>query len=138
LIYGARECGRLVMEEGLAARFERHARGGRAMVAGVQAMGLKVYGDPAFKMSNVTGIEIPSGVEGERVRTRMREDFGVEIGSSFGPLHGRIWRIGAMGFNCTKPNILNTLGAFEAVLRGEGVQLKSGAAVDAALRAFAA
>ncbi len=126
------------MEEGLQSRFARHARASRAIVAGIEAMGLEVYGDPRFKMSNVTGVEIPAGVEGERVRTRMREDFGIEIGSSSGPLHGRIWRIGCMGFNCTKPNLLNTLGAFEAVLRAEGVAVKSGAAVDAALEAWAA
>jgi len=70
------------------------------------------------------------------VRTRMRDDFGIEIGTSFGPLHGKIWRIGAMGYNATKPNVLNTLGALEACLRAEGVKLKSGAGVDAALQSY--
>jgi (S)-ureidoglycine-glyoxylate aminotransferase len=138
LLYGARECARLVLEEGLEARFARHARCGAAMAAGIQAMGLGVYGDLAHKMSNVTGIVIPGGVDGEQVRALMRADFGIEIGSSFGPLHGRIWRIGAMGYNATKPNVLNTLAAFEAVLRGVGVAVRSGAAVDAARAAFEA
>jgi (S)-ureidoglycine-glyoxylate aminotransferase len=88
-------------------------------------------------MSNVTGVVIPEGVDGERVRARMRSDFGIEIGSSFGPLRGKIWRLGAMGYNCTKPNVLTTLGALEAVLRTEGIGVPSGAAVDAALSAFA-
>ena len=136
MLYGARECARLVLEEGLEARFARHAGAGEAVCAGVEAMGLKVFGERRYKMANVTGIEIPAGVDGERVRTRMREDFGIEIGSSFGPLHGKIWRIGAMGFNCTKPNVLATLAALEGVLRGEGFRLPSGAAVDAALAAF--
>ena len=56
----------------------------------------------------------------------MREDFGVEIGSSFGKLHGRIWRIGAMGTNATRPAVLATLAAFEAVLRSEGFAARSG------------
>ncbi|MDB5461121.1 MAG: serine--pyruvate aminotransferase, partial [Caulobacteraceae bacterium] len=95
------------------------------------------FGDKAHKMANVTGVVIPEGVDGETVRARMREDFSIEIGSSFGPLHGRIWRIGAMGYNATKPNVLTTLGALEAVLRGVGASVRSGAAVDAALAVFA-
>jgi (S)-ureidoglycine-glyoxylate aminotransferase len=137
LVYGARECARLVLGEGLAARFARHALGGQAMSAGLEAMGLTVYGDRRHKMTNVTGVYVPAGIDGERIRARMRTDFGIEIGSSFGPLHGLIWRIGAMGYNCTKPNILSTLGALEAVLRTEGFLVPSGAAVDAALAVFA-
>jgi (S)-ureidoglycine-glyoxylate aminotransferase len=137
LLYGARECARLVLEEGLEARFARHAKCSAAVVAGIEAMGLKVFGDQAHKMANVTGILIPEGVESEPVRARMRDDFGIEIGSSFGALQGKIWRIGAMGYNATKPNVLTTLGALEAVLRGSGAKVKSGAAVDAALAAFA-
>ncbi len=137
MLYGARECARIVLEEGLEARFARHAAAGAAVVAGVEAMGLTVFGDKAHKMTNVTGILIPPGVDGEAVRLSMRVDFGIEIGSSFGALHGKIWRIGAMGYNATKPNVLQTLAALEAVLRGQGVALKSGAAVDAALGVFA-
>jgi (S)-ureidoglycine-glyoxylate aminotransferase len=136
MLYGARECARIVLEEGLDARFKRHAAAGAAVVAGIEAMGLTVFGDKANKMSNVTGIIIPNGVDGEAVRSAMRLDFGIEIGSSFGPLHGKIWRIGAMGYNATKPKVLQTLGALEAVLRGQGVALKSGAGVDAALEVF--
>jgi (S)-ureidoglycine-glyoxylate aminotransferase len=138
LLYGARECARLVLEEGLAARFARHALCGQAVVAGVEAMGLTVYGDKAHKMSNVTGIVIPEGVDGEQVRALMREEFSIEIGSSFGPLQGRIWRIGAMGYNATRPSVLTTLGALEAVLRGVGAGVRSGAAVDAARAVFEA
>ena len=137
MLYGARECARIILEEGLPARFARHAAAGRAMVAGVEAMGLTVYGDARYKMANVTGIEIPPTVDGEKVRARMREDFAIEIGSAFGPLQGKIWRIGTMGWNCTKPNVLTTLAALEAVLRTEGLALPSGAAVDAALKAYA-
>lgn len=138
LLYGARECARLVLEEGLQARFARHALCGRAVVAGVEAMGLCVYGDKAHKMSNVTGVVIPEGVDGEQVRALMREEFSIEIGSSFGPLQGKIWRIGAMGYNATRPAVLTTLGALEAVLRGAGAAVRSGAAVDAARAVFEA
>jgi len=107
------------------------------VVAGVEAMGLSVYGDKAHKMTNVTGVLIPPGVDGDRVRTRMRTDFEIEIGTAFGPLAGKIWRIGAMGVNARKHAVLTTLAALEAVLRGEGFAFKAGAGVDAALGVFA-
>ncbi len=138
LLYGAYECARIVLEEGLEARFARHALCSEAVVAGIEAMGLTVFGDQAHKMSNVTGVVIPPGVDGDAVRVRMLQDYSIEIGSSFGPLHGKIWRIGAMGYNATRPAVLTTLGALEAVLRGQGAAVKSGAGVDAALAVFEA
>lgn len=137
MLYGARECARIVLGEGLDTRFARHAAAGKAMTAGLRGMGLTVFGDDAYRMSNVTGVFIPEGVDGERVRTRMREDFEIEIGTAFGPLQGRIWRIGAMGYNAMKHKVLITLGALEAVLRTEGFAVKSGAGVDAALASYA-
>ncbi|WP_156681599.1 pyridoxal-phosphate-dependent aminotransferase family protein [Sphingomonas profundi] len=136
MLYGARECARVVLAEGLERRFARHAAAGRAVTAGVRAMGLTVFGDDRFRMTNVTGILIPKGVDGERVRTAMREHFEIEIGSAFGPLQGRIWRIGAMGYNAMKHKVLLTLGALEAVLRAEGYRFPAGAGVDAALEAW--
>ena len=138
MLYGARECARVALCEGLEARYARHARAGRAVVAGVRAMGLTVFGDDRHRMTNVTGIYIPDGVDGEAVRRRMREDFEIEIGSAFGPLAGRMWRIGAMGYNAMKHKVLLTLGALEAVLRAEGFALPAGAGVDAALAAWEA
>jgi (S)-ureidoglycine---glyoxylate transaminase len=138
LLYGARECARLVLEEGLEDRFARHALCSKAVSAGIEAMGLTVYGDKAHKMANVTGVVIPEGLDSETVRTLMREEFSIEIGSSFGPLNGKIWRIGAMGYNAKKPAVLTTLAALEAVLRGVGAKVRSGAGVDAARVVFEA
>ncbi|MEO6218083.1 MAG: alanine--glyoxylate aminotransferase family protein [Sphingomonas sp.] len=136
MLYGARECARVALGEGLEARFARHAAAGRAVVAGARAMGLTVFGDDAYRMTNVTGILIPDGVDGEAVRRRMREDFEIEIGAAFGPLQGKIWRIGAMGYNAMKHKVALTLGALEAVLRAEGFTTPAGAGVDAALEAW--
>jgi (S)-ureidoglycine-glyoxylate aminotransferase len=136
MLYGARECARVALGEGLEARFARHAAAGRAVVAGARALGLTVFGDDRTRMTNVTGIFIPEGVDGERVRRRMREDFEIEIGTSFGPLQGRVWRIGAMGYNAMKHKVLITLGALEAVLRAEGFVAEPGAGVDAALASY--
>jgi (S)-ureidoglycine-glyoxylate aminotransferase len=136
MLYGARECARVALGEGLAARYARHEAAGRAVVAGARAMGLTVFGDDRSRMTNVTGIHIPPGVDGEAVRRRMREDFEIEIGTAFGPLAGKIWRIGAMGYNAQKHKVLITLGALEAVLRATGHPTPPGAGVDAALEAW--
>ena len=138
MLYAARECARILLQEGLPAAFARHAAASRAVVAGLQAMGLRLFGDLAHKMANVTGVWIPEGVNGDRVRKAMLEDFNIEIGTSFGPLHGRIWRIGAMGYNARKDAVLVTLGALEAVLAAEGFKLSRGAGVDAARASYAA
>jgi (S)-ureidoglycine---glyoxylate transaminase len=138
MLYAARECARVVLEEGLVARFARHGSAGRAVVAGAQALGLKIFGNPAYKMTNVTAVEIPAGIRGERVRERMRRDFEIEIGTAFGPLAGKVWRIGAMGVNARKDAVLTTLAALEAVLRHEGFAFTPGAGVDAALAVYEA
>ncbi|AKK68651.1 alanine--glyoxylate aminotransferase family protein [Xanthomonas translucens pv. undulosa] len=136
MLYAARECARVALQEGLPARFARHAAAGSAVAAGVRALGLQVFGDDRYRMANVTGVAIPAGIDGEAVRRRMREDFEIEIGTAFGPLQGKLWRIGAMGYNAMKHKVLITLGALEAVLRAEGYVCAPGAAVDAALAAW--
>ncbi|CAN5230759.1 alanine--glyoxylate aminotransferase family protein [soil metagenome] len=136
MLYAARECARVVLGEGLAARYARHVAAGRAMSAGLRAMGLILFGDDAHRMTNVTGVFIPAGIDGESIRTAMREHFEIEIGSAFGPLMGKIWRIGAMGYNAKKHNILITLGALEAALRQQGFVAPPGAAVEAAMAAW--
>jgi (S)-ureidoglycine-glyoxylate aminotransferase len=132
MLYAARECARIFLTEGHEHAFARHALAGRALVAGIDAMGLAVFGDPAHKMPHVTGVFIPEGVAGDRVRSALLADFNIEIGTSFGPLHGRIWRIGTMGVNARKDAVLATLGALDAVLAGERCRIPRGAAVDAA------
>jgi (S)-ureidoglycine---glyoxylate transaminase len=136
MLYAARECARILLKEGLPACFARHALASRAMTAGLTAMGLKLFGDQAHKMPNVTGVVVPAGVEGEKVRRSLLEDFGIEIGTSFGPLKGRIWRIGTMGYNCRKQNVLMTLNALETVLATQGFGLPRGAGADAALATY--
>ncbi|AOX20805.1 pyridoxal-phosphate-dependent aminotransferase family protein [Kozakia baliensis] len=119
MLYAARECARVMLEEGLEARFARHAAAGAAMTAGLRALGLTVYGQDAYRMSNVTGVYVPQDVDGERVRHRMREEYQIEIGTAFGPLAGKIWRIGAMGYNAELNKVRITLAALKEVLASE-------------------
>jgi len=136
MLYAARECGRILMQEGLAKAFKRHTLASKALSAGLEAMGLKLFGDQKHKMANVTGVYIPDGVEGEAARRMLLDDFNIEIGTSFGPLHGKIWRIGTMGYNARKDAVLMTLAALEAVLNAQKHKLPRGAAVDAALSVY--
>ena len=136
MLYAARECARILLQEGLPHAFARHARASEALVAGLRAMGLRLFGDLGHKMANVTGVYIPDGVNGDKARRALLQDFNIEIGTSFGPLHGKIWRIGTMGYNARADAVLNTLGALEAVLAGERFKLPRGAAVDAALAVY--
>jgi len=119
MLYAARECARVVLQEGLPAVFARHARASAALTSGLKAMGLKLFGDQAHKMPNVTGVWIPGGVDGDAVRRALLEEHNIEIGTSFGPLHGKIWRIGTMGYNAREDAIDRTLRALQTVLASQ-------------------
>ena len=137
MLYAARECARVVLSEGLEAGFARHDLSSRALRAGLQAMGLELFGDPDNRMANVTGVMIPAACgDGEAVRSQMLNDFGIEIGTSFGHLAGKIWRIGTMGHVCRKPNILRCLSALDAVLRRNGYDAPANAGIDAAYAVY--
>jgi (S)-ureidoglycine-glyoxylate aminotransferase len=136
MLYAAHECARILLQEGLEKAFQRHARASQALTEGLKAMGLKLFGDQRHKMANVTGVHIPQGVDGDKVRSALLKDFNIEIGTSFGPLHGRIWRIGTMGYNARPDAVLQTLAALDAVLHHESFKLPRGAGVDAALAVY--
>lgn len=136
MLYALREGVRIILAEGLEARFARHRLQEAALVAGLTAMGMSLYGDPSCKLTCVTCVNVPPGVDGESVRAMLLGRFGIEIASSFGPLKGRIWRIGTMGYSCSTKNVLHFLGAFEAVLLRHGVPVPAGAGVQAALDVY--
>ena len=118
MLYAAHECGRILLEEGLPHAFERHATASRELCAGLEAMGLRLFGDQKHKMASVTGVHIPDGVDGERVRRALLAEHSIEIGTSFGPLHGKIWRIGTMGYTARVDAVAATLAALKSVLAG--------------------
>ncbi|GCE76485.1 pyridoxal-phosphate-dependent aminotransferase family protein [Cellulomonas biazotea] len=136
MLYAARECARVLLDEGRDQVVARHARAGAAMLAGVRGLGLGVFGDVAHKMHNIVAVEIPAGVDGDGVRAALLHDYGIEIGTSFGPLHGRVWRIGTMGVNARRDAVLTTLAALEQVLRRAGARVPHGGGVDAAAEVY--
>lgn len=131
-LYGARECARIILEEGLDQCIARHQHHGEAMLHGVNAMGLELFGDISHKMNNVLGVMIPEGINDLAVRNSMLHDFGIEIGTSFGPLVGKVWRIGTMGYNARIQCVMQTLSALEAVLHRQGFTTPQGAGMQAA------
>ncbi|GAB3224138.1 alanine--glyoxylate aminotransferase family protein [Kineococcus gypseus] len=138
MLYGARECARLLVAEGLEAAVARGRLHGRAVLAGVRGLGLRVFGDVEHKMHNVVAVEVPDGAgDGEGVRAALLADYGIEIGTSFGPLAGKVWRIGTMGYNARKDAVLTTLAALEAVLRSGGVAVTAGGGTGAAQEVYA-
>jgi len=137
-LYAARECAALLVEEGVAAAVERHRLYGGAMAAGLRGLGLELFGDQEHRMNNVVGVLIPDGADDAAVRGAMLADYGIEIGTSFGPLRGRIWRIGTMGYNARTDAVLTTLAALEQVLRRAGAKVSAGGGVDAAYELCAA
>lgn len=138
MLFGARECARIILQEGIDTCIARHKLHGDALLAGIQGMGLKPFGNLKHKMNNVLGVYIPEHVHGEQIRQTLLNDFGIEIGTSFGPLHGKIWRIGTMGYNARKDTVLMTLSALEAVLNRFGFKTVQGAALQSAWDVYAA
>jgi (S)-ureidoglycine-glyoxylate aminotransferase len=136
MLYAARECARLAVREGLGPRIARHRLAGAAMALGLSALGLEIYGDSAHRMTHVVAVSAPAGLDYDTVRHRMRVDFQIEIGTAFGPLAGKVWRIGTMGLNARRDAVVATLAALETVLRREGFGFAAGAGVDAALAVY--
>jgi alanine-glyoxylate transaminase/serine-glyoxylate transaminase/serine-pyruvate transaminase len=137
LIYGMREALRIVLEEGLEARWERHAQNQQALIAGLEAMGLELFvKNAADRLVTVTAINIPAGLEDVKVRKQLLDEFNIEIAGGLGPLKGKIWRIGLMGHSSQKPNILLFLAALEKTLLDQGFGLPAGAGVGAAIQNY--
>lgn len=137
MLYAARECARVVLEEGLDKGIARHRLASSALRAGLEAMGLTLFGDASNRMANVTGVIIPASIrEPDKLRADLLSDFGIEIGTSFGPLAGKIWRIGTMGYVCRRQNVLRCLASLEQVLRRAGFAAPAGKGVDAAAAVY--
>ena len=138
MLYGSLECARILLEEGLDNAIARHELNGRALAEGLLAMNLQLYGDQQNRMNNVVGVYIPEQVNGALVRHDMLHDYGIEIGTSFGPLDGIIWRIGTMGYNARPDAVLKTLACLEQCLISSQHGMQPGAAVAAAKKTYAA
>ena len=137
-LYGFHEALVILQEEGLENSWARHAKNHAALKAGVEAMGLSFFVDEAYRLPQLNAVTIPEGVDEAAVRSTLLKSYNLEIGSGLGPMAGKIWRIGLMGFASNQTNVLNCLGALDAVLSGMGASIESGKAVGAAKAAYSA
>lgn len=132
MVYALYEALRLVVEEGLEARFARHALNAAALKAGIEGLGLALFAQEGFRAPSLTTVAVPEGVDELAVRKRLMAEYGIEIGGGLGPLKGKILRIGLMGYTCTKANVMLLLGALAECLAAQGVRADAGAALSAA------
>ncbi len=138
LIYALREAMRIVLEEGLEARWERHRMNQHALIAGVEALNLKLLVEnPKDRLATVTAVMIPQGIDDLKVRNQLLDEFNIEIAGGIGTqLKGKIWRLGLMGYCSQKPFVLQLLAALEKVLIDQGHRAPLGAGVAGALGVY--
>jgi len=115
-IYGFHEALRLILEEGLEARWARHQTAHQALVRGLDRLGLSLFPPPANRCATINVINVPAGVDEAKVRRRLL-DMGVEMGGGLGALAGKVWRVGVMGYNAQVPRVERFVGALEEALR---------------------
>lgn len=136
-LYALHESLVMLHEEGLEAAWARHAFNHRALVAGLEAMGLSMAVAADCRLPQLNAVNIPEGVDDAAVRAALLGDFDLEIGAGLGALAGRTWRIGLMGHSSRRRNVLACLNALESVLGAQGAAIERGAALPAAEAVFA-
>ena len=136
MFYALREALRIVDEEGLENRFARHRLNHLAFVAGIEALGLEMHvREPQHRLWTLNTPRVPDGISDAALRRRLVEDYGIEVLGGFGPLAGKVLRVGLMGASSTRENILLLLEALENALRAEGFPVK-GSGREAAERFY--
>ena len=137
LIYALREAMRILLEEGLEARWERHRSNQLALVAGVEALGLQPFVEsPKDRLVTVTAVKIPAGIDDLKVRNQLLDEFNIEIAGGIGATKGQIWRLGTMGYCSQKQFVLQLLAALDKVLIDQGHRHSPGAGVGGAIRSY--
>ena len=137
MTYALREALRMMMEEGIENRINRHAKAAAALRAGLEALGLELLADPDYRLNPLTTVKIPDGIEDAKVRAALLNDYAIEIGGGLGEFRGKAWRIGLMGDSARDRNVLALLSALEQLLNENGYEVAFGSSLAAAQRALA-
>ncbi|HXZ89093.1 MAG TPA: alanine--glyoxylate aminotransferase family protein [Candidatus Binataceae bacterium] len=134
--YALYEALRIINEEGLEARFQRHQANSRALKAGLVAMGLELGAQEGYRLPQLTAVRVPNGIDDAKVRSELLRIFNIEVGAGLGAFKGKVWRIGLMGESSRRENVMLVLNALETILTAMGVEMARGAALVAADRAY--
>jgi len=130
-LYGLHEALVMLKNEGLENAWKRHADNHEVLKAGLEAMGLSFVVKADERLPQLNSVTIPEGVDDATVRSRLLNEFNLEIGAGLGALAGKVWRIGLMGFSSRAENILLCVSALEAVLSDLNAPINSGVALKA-------
>jgi alanine-glyoxylate transaminase/serine-glyoxylate transaminase/serine-pyruvate transaminase len=133
LVYALREALKLIYEEGLEARWQRHIKNVDTLIRGIEALGLEMYIAKEYRCPVITSIKVPYQINDYEVRRTLRDKFNITISGGLGKLKGKIWRIGLMGDNSNEKNVLVVLEALEHALKKEGYPVQIGTGVAAAM-----
>jgi alanine-glyoxylate transaminase/serine-glyoxylate transaminase/serine-pyruvate transaminase len=133
LNYALLEALQLIDEEGLQHRFDRHLKNHKALVAGVEAMGLEMLVEPPYRLPTLNTVRIPEGVDDVKVRGYLLEKFNLEIGGGLGALKGKVWRVGLMGYSSSVENVLFFLSSLSRALAVQGCKSDLSSGLDAAM-----
>ncbi|MCV6613134.1 MAG: alanine--glyoxylate aminotransferase family protein [Amphritea sp.] len=137
-LYAFHEALLMLEEEGLENAWARHQYHHNALRAGLEAMGIGFLVEEAYRLPQLNSVMIPDGVDEAEVRSRLLQDYNLEIGAGLGALAGKVWRIGLMGAACNKKNVLLCLSALENTLASMGADINTGKAIQAAEQVYAA
>jgi alanine-glyoxylate transaminase/serine-glyoxylate transaminase/serine-pyruvate transaminase len=132
MIYALRESLRLVLEEGLENCFNRHQLHSKALVAGLEAMGLKMVVLASYRLPELNAVYIPEGINDAMVRSALLNEYGIEIGGGLGKFKGKVWRVGLMGYSSKKANVMLFLSALEDILTYLGYKMNERGIIAAA------
>jgi len=131
--YGLLEALLLIEEEGIQDRHARHLKNHQALVAGVEAMGVKMHVQPEYRLPTLNTIRIPDGIEDLKVRQYLLNAFNLEIGGGLGTLAGKVWRVGLMGYSSSAENVLFFLSAISRALDVQGCKTDLSGGIAAAM-----
>ena len=137
MTYALREALRMLMEEGLENRLNRHARVAGALRAGLDALGIGLLADPQHLLNSLTTAAVPDGIDDATVRGRLLNEYSIEVGGGLGQFRGKAWRIGLMGDSARETNVFALLSALEVILSDLDYEVASGASLSASQRALA-
>jgi alanine-glyoxylate transaminase/serine-glyoxylate transaminase/serine-pyruvate transaminase len=135
-LYALHEALVILYEEGLENAWARHLRHHEALAAGVEALGLEFVVESPYRLPQLNCVAFKDGINDGAVRKQLLADYQLEIGAGLGPLAGKVWRIGLMGYAANQKNVLLCLGALETALLENGSVLKAGYAVEAAQKIY--
>ncbi len=122
MFYALREALMVIADEGIENRWERHRRSNRSFVNGIEALGLKMHVPAEHRIPTLNTVRVPEGVDEAKVRKHLLDGPGIEIAGGFGPLAGKVFRIGVMGPLATEENVQFFLREFSKALTSEGYQ----------------